>query len=416
MPATTTTTVATTQPPSTTVDSGVVTDDQLMDLLEGPFEGSGIERRCVSDRRCTQVLYDPVGAPISFDPTSGLITRHVRGGASFTLAAVDKRTSLVAGGPDEVVYVLQSSARAESNDLVAYSLAADDAGREIARFPTSYGIGDGELIPGPNGLVMSSSNAPGLQPADVDNVAIPWIDRMGNTTTSPMPLVRADFTGITVEVNRRTWRFDDPVEHAYPSILHFLPTFDGGVIGVVQNGADGRTGVVRGWSDGSVDTWVLPPDVGVWINLEPTPTGHVLFATEGAFRSAEVFATREGDFWTEPREYDDEAWTVTYPGLDDYLDTNDPGWEADPTAFANALAGRIDSPAEMRTIEIINADTDSTDIQVTTERFLDDSSFGSRLVVRLRATDQGYRVEQAVRSQTCQPGRGHQDYQPALCT
>ncbi len=412
--ATSTSTVATTEPASTTVAQGALTVGQLIDL-EVYFEGSGIERSCVRDGRCTQVLYDPVGAPISFDLTSGTITRHVRGGASFTLADFDDLTFLVAGGPDEVVYVLQSSRREESNDVVAYSLSAGDAGREIARFPTSYGIGDGELVPGPNGLVMSPSTSPGLQPDDPGNVAVAWIDRDGNTITSPMPLVRADFAGITVDIDGRTWTFADPVEGAYPSLRKFSPTFDGGFVGVVQNGADGRTSVVRGWSDGSVDTWVLPPDVGVWINIEPTPTGHVLFPSPGTFHPAELFPRREGDFWTERNEFDDEAWTVTYPGLDDYLDANDPGWETDPINFANALAGRVDSPAETLMIEVINSDADSPVIQVTTEGFLDDSGFGSRLVMRLRATDQGYRVEQADRAQTCQPGRGHQDYQPAPC-
>jgi hypothetical protein len=262
---------------------------------------------------------------------------------------------------------------------------------------------------------MSPSTAPGLQPADIDNVAVAWIDRSGNTTTSPMPLVQAGFPGITVEVNGRSWLFDDPVDGAYPSLRNFTATFDGGVIGVVHHGADGRTGVVRGWSDGSVDTWALPPEIGVWANLVPTPTGHVLVPSPGTFMTVEVFTTREGDFWTERREFDDQAWTVTYPSLDDYLDTNNPEWEQDATGFANALAGRIDSPAETRTIEIINSDTDGAGIQVTTEGFLDDSGFGSRLVVRLRATDQGYRVERVERSQACQPARGHQDYQPAPC-
>jgi hypothetical protein len=412
-PATTTSTPPTTQPPPTVVE-GVVTVGQLRDLLDGPYEGSGIERVCGSEGRCTQVRFDPLGAPISFDPTSGVITRHVRGGASFTLPAFDDFTRLVAGGPGEVVYVLQSSGTVESNDLVAYSLAVGDAGREIARFPTSYGVGDGELIPSPSGLVMSPSTAAGLQPADIDNVAVAWVDRNGNITTSPTPLVRVDFAGITVDVNGRSWTFDDPVDGAAPSLQNFSPTFDGGVIGVVQHSTDGRTGVVRGWSDGSVDTWVLPPEI-VRADLEPSPTGHVLVPSPGTFMTAEVFALRDDDFWTGRREFDFDNWTVTYPGLDDYLDTNNPRWEQDPTGFAHALAGRTDSPAETRTIEVINSDTEGAEIQVTTEGFLDDSGFGSRLVVRLRATDQAYRVEQVERTQACQPGRGHQDYQPAPC-
>lgn len=188
--------------------------------------------------------------------------------------------------------MLQSSGTAESNDLVAYSLAVGDAGREIARFPTSYGIGDGEMIPSPNGLVMSPSTAPGLQPADIDNVAVAWIDRNGNTTTSPTPLVRVDFASITVDVNGRSWTFDDPVDGAAPSLHNFSPTFDGGVIGVVQHSTDRRTGVVRGWSDGSVDTWVLPPEI-VRADLEPSPTGHVLVPSPGTFMTAEVFALRD---------------------------------------------------------------------------------------------------------------------------
>jgi len=388
---------------------------ELAALLD-VYGGSGIDHACVTDWRCTDLVFDITGAPISFDPTTGTITRHVRNGASFTLPSVDDFTYLVAGGPDNVVYVLQPSSRAESNDLVAYSLADGDAGREIARFPTSYGIGDGELIPSPNGLVTASPSQPGMQPAEIDEIAVPWVDRNGNNVSSPVPVVRADFSGITVTIEGRTWTFADPVEGAYPALRQFMPTFDGGFVGVLQHAADGRTAVVRGWSDGTVETWELPPEVGVFANLEPDRTGRVLIPTGERFIAAQLFAVRDGDFWTERRDFDNEAWTVTYPGLDDYLDANNPGWENDPIGFANALAGRVDSPAETRTIEIINSDADGAEIHVTTEGFLDDDSgFGSRLVVRLRATDQGYRVDQVDRTQACQPGRGHQDYQPAPC-
>lgn len=104
---------------------------------------------------------------------------------------------------------------------------------------------------------------------------------------------------------------------------------------------------------------------------------------------------------------------MTYPGLDDDLDANDPQWESDPIAFTNALAGRFDSPAEIRMIEILASDGASVDVQVTMESFLDGS--GSHLVLRLVDTGDGYQVERADRTQTCHPGRGPQDYQPASC-
>jgi hypothetical protein len=101
---------------------------------------------------------------------------------------------------------------------------------------------------------------------------------------------------------------------------------------------------------------------------------------------------------------------MTAVGLNEYLDANEPWWETDPIGLANAVAGPVSSPAERRTIEFRD-----DAVVVTTENHLDDSVYGTRLTFHLVPGEGGVRADTIEWANTCQPGRGHQDYQAALC-
>lgn len=405
-----TTTLPTEPPPL--ADAGPVLDGLY-------YEYSGIDRSCTADGLCTQVVYDPSGAPVSLDRATGTVTRHLRdsgGPAQFTLPEFDDRTYLVAAGPDEVVYVAHPTESPENYDVIAYALAAGDAGREVARFPGVLGVGDSDRVPSPDGLVSVGWYGQGLQPPEPFDVVIEWVDRNGQPTTSWQPIVRSDFYGIAVAIGDRQWTFADPVGGAHPSMPPIVPTFDGGFVAVYHHGADGSTAVVRGWSDGTVDTWTPPADAGAWLELVPDPSGYVLVPNDDWFARAELFPARSEDYWDGERQTDVVAGTVVAVGLNEFLDTNDPWWEDDPIGLANAIAGDLDSPAERRSIEIVRAADLGAEVRVTTEGYLDDSVRGTQLVVHLTATDGSYRVDRIDWANTCQQNRGHQDYRAEYCT
>src|SRR5690606_12083326 len=81
------TTTTTVEPPATTVPDTTPTTEPTPavpaftepgPVLDGLYyEYSGIGRECTSEGWCTQVVFDPHGAPVSFDPTTGTVTRHL---------------------------------------------------------------------------------------------------------------------------------------------------------------------------------------------------------------------------------------------------------------------------------------------------------------------------------------------------
>lgn len=410
-PSTTTTTTTTSPPASTVPSQGTVVPPRADALLAGlSYEGSGIDNACVPDGACTQVVFDPSGAAVSYDPAARAVTWHGREGASTPFVVPGTRpASLLAAGPDRVVYIRVASDDPELENVAAHSSGPGDQWREIAAYPGVLGIGDYDVVPSPEGLVTVGWYGQGLQPESSEPV-IEWVGRDGLPVTSPQPLVRMNYYEIAVEIGERTWSFTDPVEGAHPSRPPITPTFDGGFLAVLHHGADGSSAVVRGWSDGTVDTWYPPAEAGPWIDVIPEPSGFVLVPHGDTFVRAELFPARPSDYWDGERSIDFEAGTMTAVGLDEYLDANEPWWETDPIGFANAVAGPVSSPAERRTVEI-RGDA----VVVTTENHLDDSVYGTQLTFHLVASDGGPRADRIEWANTCQPGRGHQDYQAALC-
>jgi len=410
--AATTTAPPTTAGPTTTVE---VVPNPVLDGLNHEF--SGIDRACTAEEMCTQVVFDPYGAPVSFDPTTGTIRREIgdaSGSVEFTLPPDVEATWLIAAGPDDVVYLAVRTADPEASDAVAYSLAPGDSGREIARYAAAIGLGDFDLVPQPGGLVMTGWYGQGPQPPDPTDVAIGWVGLDGAAVASPQPGIRSDFYGISIEIGDRAWAFEDPVGGAHPSWPRIVPTFDGGFVAVYHHGADGSTAVVRGWADGTADVWGPPAGSEPWLGLVPDPSGGILVPNGDRFARAELFPTREADYWQGPRNLQPDDPTLLTPGLAEFLDANDPWWEHDLVGFANAVAGAPSWPGERRSIRI---DLDGSPQAVVTREGLGDDSVAATQLrfffADIGATD--LRVDRIEWAQRCQPDRGHQDFQPTAC-
>lgn len=181
-----------------------------------------------------------------------------------------------------------------------------------------------------------------------------------------------------------------------------LGTHDGGFIAsIIEDDSEFRAELLRGYRDGMIERWQLPDsvrDLGIPI-LEPQ--GTILIPNGDTFVRVAPFAARSNGWDGEPR-VDQATGTAEAVGLNNYLSGR----------YASASEGA----GETRTVRLVAQQGDISTVGVTTEGFLDDSVFGVRMIVHLRSTDEGLLVDHIEWASTCQPGRGHQDDQPALCT
>ncbi len=411
--------------------------DTASALAGWAWEGAGIRRSCgdvwwqqqqMSQRRCTELAIGPDGIPVSYDPLSRRITRERRedaGTVTFVLPTQYVDASLLAAGPDDVVYLALDNPVPTASDVLAVSLSPDDVGRVIRRFPTALATADADVLTGPTGLLVSGWHDLGPRPEPAHAPAVPWVDRAGSTP-SPMAAGSFDDAQSVVRAGNGQWTLiHRRVVAEQPGSSAVLPTFDGGFIAAYSETTGRmRTELFRGWRDGSVVSVELPlrwPDLDGSLVLEPQ--GTVLVPNGDSFARLAPFDTHPNG-WDGRLRIDLASGTATAVGLDDFLDritwpssgqADVWPWGTSPVAVANAVAGTPSSPAELRTIEQGPPEGTSTVVTVTTEGLLDDSVYGRRLVVHLAVDQPGFRVQRIEWSNACQPGRGHQDYRPALC-
>ena len=402
------------------------------------WEGSRITRACgdvwweqqqMNRRQCTAVVVDPQGIPVSYDPLTRRVTRERREGTepvAFTLPEEYVDASLLAAGPDDVVYFALDNEWPSSSDVIAVSLAPGDTGRLIERFPAVLPVGDADVFPGSTGLVLSGWHDLGPRPSSETIPSVPWVGRDGGAV-SPIPTGAFDDENNLVQANGWQWSIGDRrVTGEQPGTSAVTPTFDGGFI-VAYSETTGamRTELIRGWRDGAVEYVELPMS---WAALDGPlvlePQGTLLVPNGDSFARVAPFENRTTG-WDGPLQVDVDAGTVMPVGLDEYLDTIDwpesgqshvwP-WGTSPIAFANAVAGGSWSASELRSIEERYVGGGVAVVTVTTEGFLDDSVDGTRLVMHISLTQPGFRIVRIDWSNACQPGRGHQDYQAEYCT
>jgi len=412
-------------------------DTGSLEFLEGmAWEAAGIEQRCTPEpRRCTQLVVDPSGAPISYDPTSRTLTRHVRDDGEFVSAPVPESFGdiwLVAAGPDEVVYLnaITEPEAEGSADLVAVSLASGDAGREVGRAVDGGNPGvDFDFVVTPEGLVTTGWYEQGQRPAPSEALVMAWVDRNPNDDDSPMPgdgsstndvaSIIIDAYERTVTVVDQTWTLDGPAAEFPPTGMPPIArTFDGGFIARYDQVVEEYWSVVvRGWPDGTIDEWAVPGDSGTAFSIVPEPMGTVLLANDGRYVRASPFESSR--VWDGRFDINFDTGAVDVTDLNDDLSALEPddlegSFGIDPVAFAAAAIGMPTSPAVLVTIDYIRSNDTAHTVVATNERLLDDSVYGVQWTFTIQRDLTA--VDAIKWANSCQPQRGHQDYQTALCT
>lgn len=431
---------STTEPAERVVEQD---DGVLAGLSAGvEWEFSGTSRACAEEQfsmGCTRVVHDPSGVPISYDATTRTLMRHVREDGDYVRAVLPESYGddvwLIAAGPGEVVYlnVIEQPGAEGSADLVAVALAPGDAGREIERVVGRGNPGlDFDFVVTPVGLVTTDWYGQGQRPAADRTLVTPWVDRTpGDDGPSELGVdgsqhgvdsITIDAYERTVTVNGRTWRITgQAAEFAPTGMPAIVGTFDGGFIARYDEVFDEyRSIVVRGWPDGSVNEWVVPGDSagGPSWTIVPEPMGTVLIPNGDTFARAKPFEHPSRP-WEGRLDVDLDSGNVDVTALNAHLASLDwtvaqPPWDIDPVAFASAAVGPLSSPAELRTIAHLADDTGRAIVAVTDERFLDGSVYATRLTLTI-SNDQRS-VETVEWANSCQPGRGHQNFQVAYCT
>lgn len=402
-------------------------------------EHSGVNRDCgdvwweqqqTNQRQCTEVVIDPQGTPVSYNPLTRRVVREHResaGPVAFTLPDEYVDVSLLAAGPDNVVYFALDNDWPSSSDVIAVSLAPGDAGRLIERLPTALPVGDADVFPARTGLVLSGWYDQGPRPSLERTPIVPWIDRNGGIP-SPIPPGAFNDANNLVQAHNWQWNIEDrQVITDQPGTSTVTPTFDGGFIAAYsETTGPMRTELIRGWRDGTVEYLELPMS---WAALDGPlvlePQGTLLVPNGDSFARLAPFENRPTG-WDGQLQIDVEAGTATPVGLDDYLDTiiwplsgqsHVWPWGTSPIAFANAVAGGSpSSSSELRTIRQGPVEGSTAVVTVMTEGFLDDSVHGTRLVMLISLDQPGFRIVRIDWSNTCQPNRGHKDYRAEYCT
>ncbi len=407
------TSVPTTTSAPTTTDASppVVVPPAVGSWRDFPWEGSTITRECLQDFDCTQIELDPDGLAVSYEPVRRTLTRHSIPSVEAVVPIEWGQVWIEFAGPDDVVYLNIDTGEESEGDIVAVSLADGDAGREIARWPGSDRVGDADLVATPDGIVnVGCCGEERQRPEPTDVVEIPWVDRAGGSITSPIPRLQLSWQddSLLVERDDRSWTFDSLGDSTLRA-MSITSTFDGGVMAQVAAIGGTPTMVLRGWPDGSIDTQVIDE-----YSAAIEPTGTLVFENGDRFARVELF-TDEPDRWIGALDLDLSNWSVSAPGLDEFLGTGAPLWATDPIAFVDAVAGPT-AVNETRSIRVLSDDGTTVQMEVITANFFDDSVSAGRYQLTLeRQADDALRFVSGEFANACQPGRGQQDFAAELC-
>ncbi|MFZ4809996.1 MAG: hypothetical protein ACOYL9_01505 [Ilumatobacteraceae bacterium] len=271
----------------------------------------------VSDAAITEVDVEPRAFPLELDGCGGCSIDSLADGrlivfrestGSFVLIAADGTTqeirldqppsaSLLAVGPDDVVYLVTRATSEEPTDIIAFRLGTSMA-TEIARAKAvGDPSGDTDIVPTTNGLVaVGCCSFDPIRPDPNAEPLMRWVNRDGATVTDSRPQIRVEtvvagegaangvaFVREDANGTVKRWPATGGIEAFIRGMPGVAPLDDGGAIVVYQdlggaatiylrlkpNGAIERTtsapqyafpirsGALYGWGDGSFEQIVL---------------------------------------------------------------------------------------------------------------------------------------------------------------
>lgn len=415
--STTTDPATSTSSPTTTAAS---TDDiETSDWRDFRWEGSGIPGSCaLGAAKCTQLVHDAAGHPITYEPTARTLTRHgVPEVATSLPSEFGDAGFVLAAGPDDVVYLSIASAVPDelAADVVAITLADGDAGREIGRWSgVANTVGDSSLVPTRDGLVSVGCCGPDtIRPAPDADVLVPWLGRNGEPIAleTPFFVIEIEYPSLTVnrknpDGSTRSWTYEPAGDWMSRGMPNLTATFDGGFV-ASELGSDGSI-LARGYADGRLDQVVLGPDFVVASDADPA--GRILLGDVSElptqFARVDPFANGAaqwaGDVTIEPDR------SLTFDDTTDVL-------AGSVVEFVDAIAPAADVN-EIRTVEIDRRSETEWTATVTTSNLFDDSVGAVRWELIIEQVDsRTYDVTAGRATQACQPGRGHQDFTTEPC-
>jgi hypothetical protein len=271
----------------------------------------------VSDAAITEVDIEPRAFPLELDGCGGCSIDSLADGrlivfrestGSFVLIAADGTTqeirldqppsaSLLAVGPDDVVYLVTRATSEEPTDIIAFRLGTSMA-TEIARAKAvGDPSGDTDIVPTTNGLVaVGCCSFDPIRPDPNAEPLMRWVNRDGATVTDSRPQIRVEtvvagegaasgvaFVREDANGTVTRWPATGGISATIRGMPGVAPLDDGGAIVVYQDlgaaamtylrlkpsGAIERTmstehyafpirsGALYGWRDGSFEQVVL---------------------------------------------------------------------------------------------------------------------------------------------------------------
>ncbi|MEP1125902.1 MAG: hypothetical protein ABJH68_18635 [Ilumatobacter sp.] len=423
-------------PPAPTTAVPTTTAQPTDPGAPGLVQPTAVTRTCVSEFECTQLATTETGRIVALDPGGDTLRVYdetgteVQSEVTFT-EPVGDAPFLTHVGPDDVAYlrVQTPGVQDPSNDLLAIPLVGSDAGSVVMRWTGLDGSGDSRLVPRKSGLTnVNCCGGEGTRPAP-DATIYRWVDRNGEVAESTHPsfdlnlgdagnsLTRID---TAADGSAVFTRFTLPAVYASPrDFPSVVATDDGGALAYdyVQLSSGGFEVIVdfdTDWPSANVDNGDVYyrelSDSFLSLLLEPSGTVVVPSGPNGGEfvrRELDEVATRG---WPGEIDVDLESASASAPGLNEYIDTEQPFWAFDRELLALQLSPALSDSAE-QLIEV-----DGQLVIVTTTGLLDDSSDATRLIVTTERSDDGsFRFASATYGFRCVPGRGHQDFSTVPC-
>jgi len=427
-----------TDPPATTepvvaIDEPSVTDPPANDTGVSTEGAIAIPDNCIGDFNCTDLASTEDGRIVAYDPTAETLSLYDATGQELQSVVplaepiADRSPYFVHIGPDDVAYmsVMEIGAIDPNGDLVAIPLVGSNAGSVVEEWigGGDY-VGDSTFVPRKAGIaVQGCCGFEDVRP-DPDAPLYRYVDRNGSLIESTAPTFRLDLG----DVGNNLARINEDGSSTFwslPAVLQsprdfplVAATDDGGALVSEYSQVLQRAYIVKfgpDWPDfgiANADVYLLDERAGLGaVLLEPS--GTVLLRDENG-----SFVRRELDEigtpgWPATSTASITDGTVTAEGLNEYIDTNQPGWAADGVTFGFQFEQSV-GPNEVVRVEFDEA---TGVVTITTSGLLDDSVTAVQRVIQTERADDGLlRFVSGTYGQQCAPGRGHQDFNTDPCT